>query len=121
MPLLVFSEPPRFLVDDAVAARLLRIYGLSPDALEKDGFRRVREACEERKIAFLDLLPGFRAEASSGARLFLPTGIHWSAAGHDAAARILAPAVRGDAPLSSPGPASPSGRTVPPAGPRTGS
>lgn len=95
-PLLVFSAPPRFLVEDAIAARLLRVYGLPPDALDPDGFRRVREACEARGIAFLDLLPGFRAEAAAGARLFLTTGIHWSAAGHEAAARLLEPAVRGE-------------------------
>jgi len=97
-PLVVFSVPPRFLVDDAVAARLLRIYGLPPDALEEDGFRRVREACANLGLPFVDLLPGFRREALSGARLFLPTGIHWSAAGDEAAARILEPAVRGDVP-----------------------
>jgi hypothetical protein len=95
-PLLVFSVPPRFLVDDSVAARFLKIYGLPADALDPDGFRRVREACEARGIPFFDLLPGFRAETASGARLFLPAGIHWSAAGHDAAAKLLAPAVRGE-------------------------
>jgi hypothetical protein len=97
-PLVVFSVPPRFLVEDAVAARLLRIYGLPPDALEQDGFRRVREACAGFGVGFVDLLPGFRREGAAGARLFLPTGIHWSAAGHEAAARILEPAVRGDLP-----------------------
>jgi hypothetical protein len=95
-PLVVFSVPPRFLVDDAIAARLLKIYGLPPDALDEDGFRRVREACAARGIAFVDLLPGFRREAAAGARLFLPTGIHWSVAGHDVAARLLEPVVRGD-------------------------
>ena len=78
----------------AVGARLLKVYGLPEDAFEEDGFRRLREACEARGIPFVDLLPGFRREAAEGARLFLPTGIHWSAAGHDAAARHLAPAVR---------------------------
>ncbi len=100
-PLVVFSAPPRFLVDDAVAARLLKIYGLPPDALDEDGFRRLREACAASGVAFVDLLPGFRRDGAAGARLFLPTGIHWSAAGHDAAARLLEPAVRGDlAPVS---------------------
>jgi hypothetical protein len=108
-PLVVFSAPPRFLVDDAVAARLLKIYGLPPDALDEDGFRRVREACAARGIAFFDLLPGFRREGAAGARLFLPTGIHWSAAGHDTAARLLEPAVQGDLPVS--------GRSPVPVGP----
>jgi hypothetical protein len=122
-PLVVFSVPPRFLVDDAIAARLLKIYGLPPDALDEDGFRRVRDACAASGIPFVDLLPGFRREAAAGARLFLPTGIHWSAAGHDAAARLLEPVVRGDrqpvsgrspAPEARPGPAVPgSGASAP--------
>ena len=115
-PLGVFSVPPRFLVDQAAAARLLRIYGLPNDALDEDGFRRVREACEARGIPFLDLLPGFRREAAAGTRLFLPTGIHWSAAGHDAAARLLEPAVRsGLSAVSarSPVPAPPSAAAAP--------
>jgi hypothetical protein len=105
-PLGVFSVPPRFLVESAVGARLLKVYGLPEDAFEEDGFRRVREACEARGIPFVDLLPGFRREAAEGARLFLPTGIHWNAAGHDAAARQLAPAVRdGLRPVSARSPA----------------
>jgi hypothetical protein len=110
-PFAVFSVPPRFLVERSVGARLLRVYGLGDDAFEDDGFRRVREACEERKIPFVDLLPGFRREAVKGERLFLPTGIHWSAAGHDAAARLLAPALRAGLPDVS-------GRSPAPAVPR---
>jgi len=122
-PLGVFSVPPRFLVEGAVGARLLKVYGLPEDAFEEDGFRRVREACEARGIPFVDLLPGFRREAAEGARLFLPTGIHWSAAGHDAAARHLAPAVRtglspvsarSQAPGAPPAPAAPGSSTSAP-------
>ncbi len=115
-PLGVFSVPPRFLVDPAVAARLLRVYGLPKDALDEDGFRRLREACEARGIPFLDLLPGFRRESAAGTRLFLPTGIHWTAAGNDLAARLLEPAVRsGLSPVSarSPVPAPPSAAAAP--------
>jgi hypothetical protein len=110
VPVGVFSVPPRFLAEPSVGARLLKIYDLPEDAFDPDGFRRVREACEAGGIPFIDLLPGFRREAAEGARLFLPTGIHWSAAGHDAAARHLAPAVRtGLSPVSarSPAPAGP--------------
>ena len=114
-PFAVFSVPPRFLVERSVGTRLLRVYGLGDDAFEDDGFRRVREACEERKIPFIDLLPGFRREAVNGARLFLPTGIHWSAAGHDAGARLLAPALRTGLPVSgrSPAPAAPRAAAAP--------
>ncbi len=115
----VFSVPPRFLVDPGVASRLLRVYGLPKDALEEDGFRRVREACAAGGIPFVDLLPGFRREAAAGSRLFLPTGIHWSAAGDDAAAKLLEPAVRtGLASVSgrSPDPAPPSAAAAPGSG-----
>ena len=94
VPFGVFSVPPRFLAEPEVGARLLRIYDLPEDAFDEDGFRRVREACEAGGIPFVDLLPGFRREAAAGARLFQPTGIHWSEAGQDLAARLLAPAVR---------------------------
>ncbi len=115
----VFSVPPRFLVDAGVAARLRRIYGLPKDALEEDGFRRVREACAARGIPFLDLLPGFRRAAAAGGRLFLPTGIHWSAAGDDAAAGLLEPQIRtGLSSVSgrSPAPAPPSAAAAPGSG-----
>lgn len=115
-PFGVFSVPPRFLVEAGVGARLLKIYGLPEDAFEEDGFRRVREACEARGIPFLDLVPGFRREAAAGTRLYLPTGIHWSPAGHEAAARLLAPAVRGGlAPVSarSPAPEAPRAAAAP--------
>jgi hypothetical protein len=97
-PFGVFSVPPRFLAEPGVGTRLLKVYGLPEDAFDEDGFRRVREACEARGIPFVDLLPAFRREAAAGARLFEPTGIHWTAAGQDLAARLLAPALRGGLP-----------------------
>lgn len=118
-PFAVFSVPPRFLAEPAVGARLLKVYDLPPDAFDEDGFRRVREACEARGIPFVDLLPGFRREAAVGARLFQPTGIHWTEAGDDLAARLLAPAVRDGlrrvrfpAPAASPEPAPGSSRSL---------
>jgi len=91
---LVFTVPPRFLVDDAVKERVLRIYGLGPEALDPDGFFRVKEACARRNVPVVDLLPAFRDATRAGERLFLPTGIHWSAKGHALAARSLEAAVR---------------------------
>jgi hypothetical protein len=41
-------------------------------------------------IKFLDLTPGFRAEAGAGTLLYLPDDPHWSAEGHRVAARVLA-------------------------------
>jgi hypothetical protein len=91
---LVFTVPPRFLVDDAVKAKVLKVYGLGDDALDEDGFSRVKEACRRHDLPVVDLLPAFRDAARAGDALFLPTGIHWSAKGHALAARVLEPAVR---------------------------
>ncbi len=122
VPFGVFSVPPRFLAEPGVGARLLRIYDLPEDAFDEDGFRRVREACEARGIPFVDLLPGFRREAAAGGRLYQPTGIHWSDAGQDLAARLLAPAVRGGVPpVSSRGPAPAPSAPAPPAPGSSGS
>jgi len=94
---IVFTVPPRFLVEDDVKKKVLKIYGLGADALDEDGFSRMNEACRRRDLAVVDLLPAFRDAARAGERLFLPSGIHWSAAGHALAARVLEPAVRGAA------------------------
>ncbi len=92
---LVFTIPPRYLADDAVKEKVLKIYGLGPEALDPDGFFRVKEACGRRNVPVIDLLPPFRAAAAAGEVLFFPAaGIHWNAAGQALAARILEPAVR---------------------------
>jgi len=91
---IVFTVPPRFLVDDVAKQKVLKIYSLGADALDEDGFFRVKEACRRRDLPVVDLLPAFRDAARAGERLFLPTGIHWSAQGHALAARVLEPAVR---------------------------
>jgi hypothetical protein len=98
----VFTVPPRFLVDDVAKQKVLKIYSLAADALDEDGFSRVKEACQLHDLPVVDLLPAFRDAARAGERLFLPTGIHWSAKGHALAARVLEPAVRGAA-RASPG------------------
>jgi hypothetical protein len=97
---IVFTVPPRFLVDDAAKQKVLKIYSLGADALEEDGFFRVKEACQRRDLPVVDLLPAFRDAAKAGERLFLPTGIHWSAKGHALAAKVLEPAVRDAARVS---------------------
>jgi hypothetical protein len=91
---LVFTVPPRFLVDDAVKTKVLKIYGLGDDALDEDGFFRMKEACRRHDLPVVDLLSEFRDAARAGEALFLPTGIHWSAKGHELAARSLEAAVR---------------------------
>ena len=91
---IVFTGPPRFLVDDSAKQKVLKIYGLGPDALDEDGFFRVKDACQRRDLPVVDLLPAFRAAVQAGERPILPTGIHWSAKGHALAARVLEAAVR---------------------------
>jgi hypothetical protein len=91
---IIFTVPPRFLVDDVAKQKVLKIYSLGADALDEDGFFRVKEACARRDLPVVDLLLAFRDAARAGDRLFLPTGIHWSAKGHALAARVLEPAVR---------------------------
>jgi hypothetical protein len=97
---IVFTVPPRFLVDDVAKQKVLKIYSLGANALDEDGFFRLKEACERRDFPVVDLLPAFRDAARAGERLFLPTGIHWSAKGHALAARVLEPAVRDAARVS---------------------
>src|SRR5664280_1733037 len=97
---IVFTVPPRFLVDDVAKQKVLKIYSLGADALDEDGFFRVKEACARRDLPVVDLLPAFRDAARADERLFLPTGIHWSPAGHALAARVLEPAVRDAARVS---------------------
>jgi hypothetical protein len=97
---IVFTIPPRFLADEPVQRKVLKLYELSEDALDPDGFFRVKEACARHDLAVVDLLPAFRAGSRAGGALFLPTGIHWSAAGHTLAARALEAAVRDAANLS---------------------
>ena len=108
---LVFTIPPRYLADDAVKEKVLRIYGLGAEALDPDGFFRVKEACGRQNVSVIDLLPPFRIATAEGEALFAPAaGIHWNAAGHALAARVLEPAVRWAAaarlaePRTTPGP-----------------
>jgi hypothetical protein len=97
---IVFTVPPRFLADDVAKQKVLKVYSLAADALDEDGFARVKAACQRHDLQVVDLLPAFRDAARAGERLFLPTGIHWSAKGHALAARVLEPAVRDAARVS---------------------
>ncbi len=53
--------------------------------------RRVSEYCASHGIDCLDLLPGFRAASAPGSpRLYLQHDQHWTPAGHELAARLVA-------------------------------
>ncbi len=59
--------------------------------LEYTGYqRKVTAYCRSRGIAYLDLLPRFRAANPTGRRwLYLGEDPHWTAAGHALAAREI--------------------------------
>lgn len=56
---------------------------------EAPGYERLRETLNGLGVDYLDLLPAFRAAHREGADLFLRSDRHWTAAGHDLAARLV--------------------------------
>ena len=50
----------------------------------------MRDFCEERGIAFLDLTAALQSEVRAGHNVYFPDDSHWNAAGHAVAARVLA-------------------------------
>lgn len=49
--------------------------------------RRIVQLAEANKIPVLDLMPAMRDAAETGQRLYYPVDVHWTAAGHEVAAR----------------------------------
>ncbi len=96
---LVVVVPMKHQASDAVWARVESYYGSLAGAAARDGFdrllpqRRVEDLCARAGVARLDLLEGLRASAPPGgdaADLYWPRDQHWSPAGHEAAARLIA-------------------------------
>ena len=52
--------------------------------------RRMAQIADAHQIPVLDLMPPLRDAADAGRRLYYPTDIHWTAAGHEVAARSVA-------------------------------
>ena len=52
--------------------------------------RRLTQLAEAHRIPVLDLLPPMRDAAEAGRRLYFGVDVHWSAAGHEVAARSVA-------------------------------
>jgi hypothetical protein len=79
-------------VDADYAQRLGFAYLAAGERLTYDGYqRKVAGYCREQGIDCLDLLPHFRSANPEGTpRLYLLRDLHWSAAGHDLAARVIA-------------------------------
>jgi hypothetical protein len=79
-------------VDPAYAEALGYRYLANGQRLEYRGYQqKVTGYCREQGIACLDLLDGFRAANPTGKTWFyLPRDFHWTAAGHELAARSIA-------------------------------
>ncbi len=95
--LLVVLFPQRFQVQEEDWAATVRAYGLRAAAFDLDGpNRRLSAYCAANSIACLDLAGPLRDARTRGGRsLYLPGGdMHWSAAGHAAAAAALLPKLR---------------------------
>lgn len=52
-------------------------------------YQALRELLDETGIAHVDLLPALRSAAADGPQLYFARDTHWTAAGHDVAARAL--------------------------------
>ncbi len=120
------------LLDPAQRARLLD--GLQGMALDEEGFLTpsgdpadpgitrtldhqadlIASLAREEGIAFMDLTPAFRAEASRGTALHYPYDTHWNQVGHDLAATTIARALREGISAGAP----PSSEGIPAATPR---
>lgn len=95
--LLVVLFPQRFQVQEEDWAASVRAYGLRAAAFDLDGpSRRLSTFCAANSIACLDLAGPLREARRRGGRsLYLPGGdMHWSAAGHAAAAAALLAGIR---------------------------
>lgn len=55
---------------------------------------RIGDIASANGFGYLNLLDGFRAQASDGDMLYFRTDGHWNAAGHDSAAQLIWDAVR---------------------------
>jgi hypothetical protein len=55
----------------------------------------LRRIADELGMAFVDLLPEFRARAERGEVLFYPFDTHWNSRGREVAAEVIAVALRG--------------------------
>lgn len=54
----------------------------------------MREFCAEEGITFLDLTAELQSQVAAGRNVYFPDDSHWNAAGHETAARALAPLLR---------------------------
>jgi hypothetical protein len=86
---LVVLVPTKYQASDTGWDEYRARWGLPDDALDRDHAQRfLRAFLEQEGIAFVDLLPSFRAAASPES-LFFSVDAHWTPAGHRLAAAIV--------------------------------
>jgi lysophospholipase L1-like esterase len=88
---MVVNAPVPYVVYPEIWDRLLSVHGLrlADWDLELPG-RRLREISGRRGWHLLDPLPEFRRAAAGGARLHFAADGHWTAAGHQLVAELIA-------------------------------
>ena len=92
IPTVFFLIPTTFQVDSAVFAHYVRGFGLDPAAVDlEQPTRLLHEGLQRRGLRVIDLLPAMRRAHETGGALFGQIDEHWTARGHDLAARVLAP------------------------------
>lgn len=99
LKMMVVLVPMKHQISDAVWDRVVSQYARGADALELDreGPQRILSTmCAEAGLRCLDLMAGLREAASQHpeAPLYWPRDQHWTASGHEAAARIISMVVR---------------------------
>lgn len=84
------NVPAPWEIDPPFWERMRGFFGLPADGWDLDGpNRRLAEIAARRGIAYLDLRPALQAGVADGQRLYYAIDGHWTAAGHELAARSL--------------------------------
>jgi hypothetical protein len=88
--LLIVYVPARFEVNERAWALTRHRYGLGPRWKPERVIEGLRAACDDLGLPLLDPRPEMRALEEAGRPAYFPQDGHWTAAGHEAAARAVA-------------------------------
>ncbi len=85
------NVPAPWELDPPFWDRMRSFFGLPAEGWDLDRpNRRLADIATRRGFAYLDLRPALQADLAHGQRLYYQIDGHWTAAGHDLAARTLA-------------------------------
>lgn len=91
IPYLVVLAPPRWQVRDEAWERYRRAWNLPADAFDRDRVSRVAHAgLRELGIEPVDLRPALRAAEAAGTPCYYDHDGHWTSAGHEVVAGVIA-------------------------------